>query len=237
MNDVDQPLLQLEGITKRYPSVVANDGIDLTIRPGEIHAILGENGAGKSTLMKIIFGVAHPDEGRISWRGEEVRVDNPAAARALGIGMVFQHFSLFETVSVVENISLTVPGPLDRLAERIRDKSEEFGTAGQSGGAGPQSVRRRTPAGRDHPLPAAGAAPAHSRRAHLGAAAAQCRAALCDAAQACRQRSRDPLYQPQDGRDPVALQYGDHSTARPGDRTGRSAHCQCVRTGAADDRP
>ncbi len=127
MNDVDQPLLQLEGITKRYPSVVANDGIDLTIRPGEIHAILGENGAGKSTLMKIIFGVAHPDEGRISWRGGEVRIDNPAAARALGIGMVFQHFSLFETVSVVENISLTVPGPLDQLAGRIRDKSEEFG--------------------------------------------------------------------------------------------------------------
>ncbi|MEX3009674.1 ABC transporter ATP-binding protein [Hoeflea sp. TYP-13] len=121
------PLLQLSGITKRYPSVVANDGIDLTIQPGEIHAILGENGAGKSTLMKIIFGVAHPDEGRIHWCGEEVRIENPASARTLGIGMVFQHFSLFETVSVVENISLTVPGSLEELADRIRQKSDEFG--------------------------------------------------------------------------------------------------------------
>ena len=123
MTYVGEPLLQLKGIAKRYPSVVANDGIDLTIQPGEIHAILGENGAGKSTLMKIIFGVAHPDEVHISWRGEEVRIDNPAAARALGIGMVFQNFSLFETISVVENISLTVAGSLDSLTERIRAKA------------------------------------------------------------------------------------------------------------------
>ena len=121
------PLLELTGITKRYGALTANDGVDLVIHPGEIHAILGENGAGKSTLMKIIFGVTNPDEGQIKWNGQSVKVENPAKARDLGIGMVFQHFSLFETVSVVENISLTVNEPLPQLAERIRAKSAEFG--------------------------------------------------------------------------------------------------------------
>src|SRR5215475_5949141 len=90
--------LELSGIRKVYPSVVANDGIDLQVKPGEIHAVLGENGAGKSTLMKIIYGVTAPTEGRMKWEGQEVVVANPAHARRLGIGMVFQHFSLFETV-------------------------------------------------------------------------------------------------------------------------------------------
>ena len=92
------PRLQLSGITKIYPTVVANQGIDLSVLPGEIHAVLGENGAGKSTLMKIIYGVVEPDAGTIRWEGHEVTIDNPARARRLGIGMVFQHFSLFETL-------------------------------------------------------------------------------------------------------------------------------------------
>ncbi len=121
------PLLQLHRITKRFGNFVANDAIDLTISPGEIHAILGENGAGKSTLMKAIFGVHQPDGGEIRWNGKPVEIQNPGQARNLGIGMVFQHFSLFETISVVENISLTVPAPLPELAERIRSKSREFG--------------------------------------------------------------------------------------------------------------
>ncbi|WP_323779144.1 ABC transporter ATP-binding protein [Leisingera sp.] len=127
LSEISSPLLQLRGITKRYGSFIANQGIDLTLQPGEIHAILGENGAGKSTLMKTIFGVHKPDEGCILWKGQEVQMDSPGQARSMGIGMVFQHFSLFETVSVVENISLTVLEPLSLLAERIRAKSEEFG--------------------------------------------------------------------------------------------------------------
>lgn len=121
--------LALKGITKQYPSVVANDGVDLTVMPGEIHAILGENGAGKSTLMKIIYGVTRPDAGRILWNGEEVRIASPAAARQMGIGMVFQHFSLFDTLTVAENISL---GLSDRhrmsdLHKRIEQKAAQYG--------------------------------------------------------------------------------------------------------------
>ena len=88
--------LSLRGVTKQYPGCLANDRVDLTVGGAEIHALLGENGAGKSTLVKIIYGVVRPDAGDIVWRGEKVTVENPAHARRLGIGMVFQHFSLFE---------------------------------------------------------------------------------------------------------------------------------------------
>jgi simple sugar transport system ATP-binding protein len=121
--------LQLRGIRKVYPSVIANDGIDLDVMPGEIHAVLGENGAGKSTLMKIICGVVKPDAGRIAWEGEPIAVASPADARRLGIGMVFQHFSLFETLSVTENVALAIPGrpDLTDLARRISAVSERYG--------------------------------------------------------------------------------------------------------------
>ena len=104
------PRIELRGITKIYPSVVANKDVSLTVLPGEIHAVLGENGAGKSTLMKIIYGVVKPDAGEVRWEGSPVTVANPAHARELGIGMVFQHFSLFETLTVVENVALALPG-------------------------------------------------------------------------------------------------------------------------------
>ena len=121
--------LQLEGITKVYPSVTANDAVSLAVGKGEIHAVLGENGAGKSTLMKIIYGVTRPDAGQIRWQGEVVRIDNPADARRLGIGMVFQHFSLFETLSVVENVALALRGDtdLEQLADRIKEVSGHYG--------------------------------------------------------------------------------------------------------------
>jgi simple sugar transport system ATP-binding protein len=127
--DPELPRLELLGITKIYPAVVANDGIDLTVMPGEIHAVLGENGAGKSTLMKIIYGVTKPDAGTIRWNGNAVAIASPAKARALGIGMVFQHFSLFETLTVSENIALALePGAAGAgLDERIRDVSERYG--------------------------------------------------------------------------------------------------------------
>src|ERR1700735_3173904 len=98
--------LSLRGITQRSPDVVANDGVSLEVRPGEIHAVLGENGAGKSTLMKIIYGAVQPDEGEIAWNGRPVVIRNPHEARALGISMVFQHFSLFDTLTAAENVWL-----------------------------------------------------------------------------------------------------------------------------------
>lgn len=123
------PRLALRGISKRYPTVVANDRIDLSVAPGEIHAILGENGAGKSTLMKIVYGVTRPDAGIIEWDGRAVEIRGPAAARKLGIGMVFQHFSLFETLTAAENIALALDErtPAAALAARIREVSENYG--------------------------------------------------------------------------------------------------------------
>ena len=121
--------LELNGITKIYPSVIANDNVNLKVRRGEIHAVLGENGAGKSTLMKMIYGVARPDAGEMKWEGEVVHVENPAHARSLGIGMVFQHFSLFETLTVVENVALALPGKIDLrdLSIRISEVSHKYG--------------------------------------------------------------------------------------------------------------
>jgi general nucleoside transport system ATP-binding protein len=121
------PRLELRGITKAYPAVVANDGIDLQVRPGEIHAVLGENGAGKSTLMKIIYGVTPPDAGEMLWNGRTITIPSPAHARKLGIAMVFQHFSLFETLTVIENISLAIDRTLTDLSDRIGALSERYG--------------------------------------------------------------------------------------------------------------
>jgi simple sugar transport system ATP-binding protein len=129
MNATLAPRLQLRGITKRYPTVVANEDIELSVGQGEIHALLGENGAGKSTLMKIVYGVTRPDSGSIEWEGAPVRIGSPAEARALGIGMVFQHFALFETLTVAENIALAMdsrPRPED-IAPRIVEVSQHYG--------------------------------------------------------------------------------------------------------------
>lgn len=121
--------LQLFDISKTYPGVIANDAITLEVGAGEIHAILGENGAGKSTLMKIIYGVASPDSGQIHYEGKELGVHNPAQARQLGIEMVYQHFSLFETATVAENVALCLPGRLDLydLREKISETAQHYG--------------------------------------------------------------------------------------------------------------
>jgi simple sugar transport system ATP-binding protein len=129
MSAASSPRLALRGITKVYPSVVANDAVSLHVLPGEIHAVLGENGAGKSTLMKIVYGVVKPDAGTIEWEGSAVEIGNPARARRLGIGMVFQHFSLFETLTVADNIALALDASRAGadLPARIREVSSRYG--------------------------------------------------------------------------------------------------------------
>lgn len=121
--------LALRGITKRFPGVLANDNVSFEVRPGEIHALLGENGAGKSTLVKMIYGIMQPDAGEISWNGERVTVPNPKFARKLGIGMVFQHFSLFEALTVFENIALGLDSkvPQRELETKIREVMNRYG--------------------------------------------------------------------------------------------------------------
>ena len=126
MKNEQQPLLSLHKLTKIYGSLAANDGIDLDVFSGSIHAILGENGAGKSTLMKLAYGVETPDGGDILWNGQKISNWNTAIARRLGIGMVFQHFSLFETLSAVENIALTITGSRQELIERIRNIGADY---------------------------------------------------------------------------------------------------------------
>ena len=122
-------LLEAVHITKKFGAFAANDDVTLRLRPGAIHALLGENGAGKSTLVKMMYGALQPSEGELRWRGSPVRIANPAAARALGIGMVFQHFSLFEALTVTENIALALPSGVEmpELAKRIEQVSRDYG--------------------------------------------------------------------------------------------------------------
>ena len=129
MSTQPTPRLALQGITKAYPAVVANDGVSLMVQPGEIHAVLGENGAGKSTLMKIIYGAVQPDAGSISFDGQPVTIKNPVDARTLGIAMVFQHFSLFETISVAENVWLGLDKSLslNEVTQKITAKAAQYG--------------------------------------------------------------------------------------------------------------
>src|SRR6266567_5585001 len=132
----DAPALELRGITKRFPGVVANDGIDFDLRRGEVHALLGENGAGKSTLMNILYGLYRPDEGEIRINGAPLTMGSPKEAIEAGIGMVHQHFMLIPVMTVTENIVLaaepTKAGVLldyDAAAASVRDLSDRFGLA------------------------------------------------------------------------------------------------------------
>ena len=122
-------ILEAIDIDKYFGELKANDRVTLRVEPGEIHALLGENGAGKSTLVKIIYGSLQPSAGEIRWSGKKVIISNPAAARRLGIGMVFQHFSLFEPLTVAENIALAMPGDFDMraLSTTIARVSNEYG--------------------------------------------------------------------------------------------------------------
>jgi general nucleoside transport system ATP-binding protein len=124
-----ESLLQAVGITKLYGSFVANDGINLDLFPGEIHALLGENGAGKSTLVKVMYGLIQPSAGELRWRGKKIVLAGPSEARSLGIGMVFQHFSLFENLTVAENVALGL-APTEsfkNIAARLAEMARAYG--------------------------------------------------------------------------------------------------------------
>ncbi|MFN3606056.1 MAG: ABC transporter ATP-binding protein, partial [Cypionkella sp.] len=129
MSRDDQILFAAKGIGKSYPGVRANDDVSFAIKRGEIHALLGENGAGKSTLVKMIYGLVRPDQGQMEWLGAPYAPADPARARAAGVGMVFQHFSLFEALDVAENVALGMqsPPPMAQLAARIAKVSAAYG--------------------------------------------------------------------------------------------------------------
>ena len=123
------PLLQTVGLTKRYGTFTANDSIDIEIWPQQIHALLGENGAGKSTLVKAIYGLIQPSEGEMRWQGEKMVLSGPSEARARGIGMVFQHFSLFDNLTVAENVALGLDGKesFKDMSARLEEVSRVYG--------------------------------------------------------------------------------------------------------------
>jgi ABC-type uncharacterized transport system ATPase subunit len=123
------PLIEARAIVKRFGALLANDHVDLSVAECEVHALLGENGAGKSTLVKILYGLLQPTEGTLLWQGAPFSLHNPAEARQRGIGMVFQHFSLFDALTVAENVALALNGdePVTRVAARLAEVSRAYG--------------------------------------------------------------------------------------------------------------
>jgi len=129
MTGTNATLLKVDGVTKAYPGVVANDTVSFSVEPGEVHALLGENGAGKSTLVKMIYGLVQPDSGQMIWNGAPYQPATPHVARSTGVAMVFQHFSLFEALTVAENVALGMEDPptMRLLSQRILEVSETYG--------------------------------------------------------------------------------------------------------------
>jgi len=145
------PLLQTIGLTKRYGDFLANDKIDIEIWPQQIHALLGENGAGKSTLVKAIYGLIQPSEGEMRWHGEKMVLSGPSEARSRGIGMVFQHFSLFDNLTVAENVALGLDGKesFSDMSARLQQVSNVYGLPLDPNREGLATFGRRAPAHRN----------------------------------------------------------------------------------------
>src|SRR4051794_7992769 len=129
LHSAESPLLQTLGLTKRYGDFLANDSIDIDIWPKQIHALLGENGAGKSTLVKAIYGLIQPSAGEIRWQGQLIALSGPSEARSRGIGMVFQHFSLFDNLTVAENVALGLDGKesFKDMSARLEQVAKTYG--------------------------------------------------------------------------------------------------------------
>src|SRR6266513_407096 len=125
----ETPLLQTVGLTKRYGDFLANEAVDIEIRPRQIHALLGENGAGKSTLVKTLYGLIQPSEGEMLWQGDRMVLSGPTEARSRGIGMVFQHFSLCDNLTVAENVALGLDGKetFKDMSARLEQVSNVYG--------------------------------------------------------------------------------------------------------------
>ncbi|MGB1085065.1 MAG: ATP-binding cassette domain-containing protein, partial [Ilumatobacteraceae bacterium] len=131
-SDPTVPMLEMCGITKRFPGVLANDRVDLSVLSGQVHTILGENGAGKSTLMKILYGLYRPDEGEVLLNGEPVTITSPSDAIDRQIGMIHQHFMLVPTLTVAENVALGLRGrkglaDMNPIRQRLTEVSEQYG--------------------------------------------------------------------------------------------------------------
>ena len=232
-SSMDEPLaVELRGIVKRFPGVVANDGVDFDLRAGEVHALLGENGAGKSTLMNILAGLYRPDEGWMWVGGQSVDFGSPRDAIAAGLGMVHQHFTLVPSQTVTENVLLGLERPRFRLRlQRIRRGDRRPGghlrLAGRSASQGLAALGRRAAARRDpeDALPR-GPRPDHGR-ADGRARAAGGRRALRDAAHDDRQRPLHRLHQPQ------ARRGAGHRRSRHG-HAARQGHCRRAAGGRRD---
>jgi energy-coupling factor transporter ATP-binding protein EcfA2 len=211
--------LQLSGITKRYPAVVANCGVSLTVQPGEIHAVLGENGAGKSTLMKIIYGTVKPDEGSVQFDGRPVQHAQPAGGAATGH---CHGVPAFQPVRHPHRGRKRLAGAGQKpVAGRSYAQHCCQGGRVRPGG-GPTAPRAHPERGRDaargnHPRAAGQPTPADPGRAHLGAHAAGGGQTLCGAAQAGQRGLQHPLHQPQAARDPRAVQRLHGDARGPGD--------------------
>ena len=233
---MDRPLVEMRGITKAYPGVLANDGIDLALGAGRVHALLGENGAGKSTLVKILYGLLEPDAGRLLWKGELARSAQPGRGAAARHG---DGVPALLAVRVADGAREHRPrhgGRRGRGARRTRRRGlDPLRSAARPVAPGAHAVGRGAPAHRDLSLPAAGARAADHGRADLGADAAGGRRAVRDAPAARRRGHGDPLHQPQARRDPSRLRRGDDPARWAARGHGRSRDRVPGGAGGADD--